>query len=311
MKIYNSVQELNNDQGNNKFGLTIGSFDGVHRGHQELIKNFVTKCKEQGIKPVLISFNPHPREILLGRKEFLILPETHKLEILSELGIVCFVILKFTRDFSTTSPESFFKDYLLASDKIQYVHVGHDFSFGANRKGDFESLNNFVHASEREIVTFQESVFKNNEGIVSSTKIRKLLQSGEIEAVNANLGRSYSINAIIEKGNRLGRELGFPTANMSLSDRFILPQKGVYISKVNYKSMVFHSITNIGTRPTFGDENKVNLETHILDFDKEIYGETLKVEFLKKIRDEQKFTSANDLIRQIELDLKKVIDFFK
>lgn len=304
MKNYNNFKELFHDQPNEKFGITVGSFDGVHRGHQKLITSLVKNCKETGLKSVVMTFYPHPREILESNSEFLMFNERARREFISELGVDYLVVFAFNRDFSTLSADEFLNNILFVDDKIKLIHVGHDFFFGSKREGDFNYLKNYISKKEIEVILSSENEFKPDEKLISSTEIRRFIKNGELEEAGSLLGRPYFLEGLIVKGDGRGKTLGFPTANFVLDKRYILPKNGVYVSKSYYNGMVYHSVTNVGTKPTFNIENSVCVETNIFDFDQDIYGEELRVEFYQKIREEVKFSSSNELISQIKSDVE-------
>ncbi len=310
MRIHNNFTELFEYNSKKKFGITIGNFDGVHRGHQQLIKTLVGKCKEKGLESVVMTFYPHPREILENNSDFLMFNENARRDLIAELGVDHLVVIAFNRDFSTMSADQFLSQFLFLKDQISLIHVGHDFFFGADRQGDFSYLKSYIQNHKKNVELTSEEEFKPKGALISSTEIRRLVKSGEMQTANELLGRPYFLDGVVIRGDGRGKTLGFPTANFILDRRYILPKNGVYVTKTYFNKMLYHSVTNVGVKPTFKVENAVCVETNIFDFDKNIYGETLRVEFHQKIRDEKKFLSSNELISQIKNDVEYSRQFF-
>ncbi len=310
MKIHNSFKDFYDSEPQKEFGITIGNFDGVHRGHQKLIKNLVGKSQKKELESVVMTFYPHPREILQNNSDFLMFNEKARREFIADLGVDHLVVINFNRDFSTLSADEFLSQYLFLEDRINLIHVGHDFYFGANRQGDFNYLKKYIEKHKKNISLSFEEEFSPQNKTISSTEIRSLVKEGRVEEANKLLGRPYFLEGLIVRGDGRGKTLGFPTANFVLDQRFILPKNGVYVTKTYYNTMVYHSVTNVGVKPTFKVENSVCVETNIFDFDQDIYGESLRVEFHLKIRDEKKFSSSNELISQIRSDVDFSRQFF-
>jgi riboflavin kinase/FMN adenylyltransferase len=309
MKIINSLKELSTIE-KLPIVLTIGNFDGVHLGHQFLISKSKSVCLNGGFKLVVLTFNPHPHQILSQNfKNYLLTSYEDKKSLLSKTGVDYLVELNFDRDFSTKKPEDFLNEYILIYPNIKEIHVGHDFMFGINKSGNFELISQ--EASKRNISVFKQDRFEFNQKVISSTEIRKSLSCGDIETANQYLGRNFFISGRVIKGDGRGKKIGFPTANINYEKELLIPQRGVYITRTHLGELNYNSLTNIGFNPTFKDEEVLSLENHILDFNQDIYGERIKVEFLKKIREEKKFSSVNDLIAQIQQDVKITKEFFK
>ena len=303
MKKIESLMDIDSEN----ISITIGNFDGVHSGHQEIIKNIKKRCHDNNSKFVLITFNPHPLRILRPKDNFLINTYKEKFDLLSSLGIDYYYEIPFTRDLSTLSPTDFLENYVFVNKSLKYIFMGHDFAFGANKQGDF----NFVsrYCSEVEVVKLEE--FKSQNSNVSSSKIRLFIEEGSIIESNVLLGRSFFLNGTVVKGAGRGRQIGFPTANIDYSPERITPAIGVYITSVEVRGMIYHSITNIGVNPTFKECNEKTVETNIFDFSEDIYGEELKVLFHKRVRNEKKFSSVNELVEQISLDVLEAKKYFK
>ncbi|OUR93052.1 riboflavin biosynthesis protein RibF [Halobacteriovorax marinus] len=288
-----------NDILQNDFAITIGNFDGVHLGHQQIIQSIAQECKESNLKFVLITFNPHPLQILRPRENFLLNLEDEKYNLLSDLGIDFFYEIPFSRDLSTLSPEDFLNQYILENSHVKRIYMGHDFAFGANKKGDFSFVKRFC--TNLSIVKLEE--FKKVEKNISSTIIRNLIIEGDVEESEKLLGRPFFLRGTVVKGAERGRQIGFPTANINYGQIRITPKLGVYVTTVEVRGEEYHSITNVGLNPTFKDDSVKTVETNIFDFDDDIYGEVLTINFHKRLRDEKKFNGINELVEQITKDV--------
>ncbi len=304
MKIIQNLHELDNGQaGPVKLGLTIGNFDGVHIGHRQLLKKIKEECLQEGLKFAVVTFVPHPQKILQPEKErFLINSFEMRRQLLSSLGVDYLVEMKFTRDFSTLTAEQFVNTYLLPYPGLKKIYLGYDFAFGANKQGGHDLVREICLPKGIEVEI--QPAYEYEGQIVSSTLIRQLLLSGEVNKVQTILSRPYYLEGVVIKGEGRGKKIGFPTANVQVSQDLIVPGKGVYITRTTYKGMTYKSVTNIGHNPTFKDTEQIHIETNLFDFDLDIYGENLEIEFLKKLRDERKFPTVNDLINQIKQDVE-------
>lgn len=309
MIVLKNLKELGNDYKETKVNITIGNFDGVHRGHQEFLANIKKECVRDNAKFVVVTFIPHPLQILKAQSNFLINTFIERRELLSTCGVEYLLEIDFTRDFSTLTPEVFLNEHIFSFSGIHKIFLGHDFAFGANKSGDFNIAKNVCDKFGTQLVLQQE--FKVASVSVSSSEVRKYIESGDILKANELLGREYYLSGRVIKGEGRGRKIGFPTANLAYSKELIIPTKGVYISKVKIKDMLYNSVTNIGVNPTFSSGYEIHVETHLLDFANDIYGEEIRVYFLKKIRDEKKFASVNDLIDQIGADVVLSRAYFK
>ncbi len=306
MKVLDSIDKINEDL---KLAVTIGNFDGVHVGHQYLLKELSQKVKEKKQKLVVITFIPHPKMILTPLSSgFLINSYKSRRELLEKNGVDFLIELTFNRDFSTQTPKEFLDDNVLKHHGVESFYLGHDFVFGSNKQGDFTFAQKYCH--EKNVKAHQLPCYREK-GKVSSSIIRECITSGEVETANQLLGRNFFLEGIIVKGEGRGKKIGFPTANMKITKELIIPQNSVYITKCIHEKMIYQSVTNIGYNPTFKDEQEIHVETHILDFDSDIYGEQLKVEFIKRVRNEKKFSSVNDLISQIENDVLEVKRYYR
>lgn len=287
-------------------GLTIGNFDGVHIGHRQLLKKIKSDCLAKNLLFVVVTFVPHPQKILQPDKErFLINSYEQRRTLLKKLGVDVLVEMKFTRDFSTLKAEEFLSKYLLSYPNLKDFYLGYDFAFGANKEGDYDLVRSICHPRGVEVEIQPKYEFHGQ--VVSSSLIRERLMSGKIDEVDAILERPFHMEGVVVKGEGRGKKIGFPTANIQVSQDLLVPHKGVYVTRTIYNGMTFKSVTNIGNNPTFKDGNQIHIETNLFDFDTDIYGEMLDIQFLHKIRDEKKFPTVNDLISQIKAD----VDFAK
>lgn len=290
--------------------VTVGNFDGVHLGHQYLLKELVKKAQSEKVAAVVCTFRPHPRTILYPEKP------THRLfdyrdqaEMMEKLGVDYLIEEKFTKDFSLMSGEEFLSSYIVRLFKPKHIVVGHDFNFGKNRQGDEHFLSEFC--KRRDISLSILNPFEINAQVVSSSAIRKLLEHGDLQRAEEFLGRKYYLRGPVRVGHRRGRQLGVPTANISPAIEFV-PRKGVYFTLTEHKNKLYPSISNIGYNPTFETEDSyLKVETHIFDFHEDIYGDQIKVELLHFHRDEMKFSGVEPLKKQIDKDILLAHDFFK
>jgi riboflavin kinase/FMN adenylyltransferase len=291
-------------------GLTIGNFDGVHLGHRQLLQKIKSDCEARQLLFVVVTFIPHPQKILQPDKErFLINSYDQRRHLLKELGVDILVEMKFTRDFSTLKAQDFLSRYLLAYPNLKNFYLGYDFAFGANKEGGYDLVNSIC--LPRGITVEIQPKFEKDNEIVSSSLIRDRILSGNVHQVAPLLERPFHLEGVVVKGEGRGKKIGFPTANIQVSQDLIVPQKGVYVTRTIYKGMTYQSITNIGNNPTFKDTDQIHIETNLFDFSDDIYGEVLDIQFLYKLRDEKKFPTVNDLIYQIKTDVETARNFRK
>ena len=261
-------------------------------------------AKRLGFSSVLLTFNPHPRNVLFPQGQDLKLLNTidEKVLELQNIGIDHLIIHEFTKDFSRISPVNFIRDILVSKLNMQHMIVGYDHHFGRNREGSFEHLMKYgpLYGFEVEEIPAQEV----NEVNVSSTKIRKAIQEGQVCKAAQFMGHPYSIIGSVVKGEQIGRSIGFPTANIKVEDAHkLIPKEGVYAVQVTYCNKIYPGMLNIGYRPTVGLDNQLSIEVNIFDFQKNIYGEEIKLEIIQRVRNEIQFTNVNDLSVQLEQDL--------
>jgi len=280
----------------------IGNFDGVHLGHREIINLINDIANQKSIKSCLLTFEPHPQKVLAGRDVSLIIPVNEKLSLLEQAGVDYAVSLRFTKELSQLSAEEFVQDVLIKTLKIKDIVVGPDFMFGKNRSGNADMLKEMgkKYGFETHVINPR----KLGDEVISSSMIRQIIVEGNILKLNDLLGYKYFLKGIIVEGEKRGREIGFPTANLDTQWE-LLPKPGVYATISWLGGSRYKSITNIGFRPTFG-KNKLLIETHLFDFSDSVYGEKIRVEFYQRLRDEKKFEGVEDLIAQIKLDIDEV-----
>jgi riboflavin kinase/FMN adenylyltransferase len=285
--------------------LTVGNFDGVHIGHQEILKSLVKKAKKQGVCSLVISFSVTP-QTFFGRPQARISSFKEKHLLLQSLGVDKHLLIRFNKAFSEISATDFINKILIEKINMRHCFVGDDFRFGSRREGDYSMLKK---ASINNNFTVQKiGDISINGRRVSSTEIRKTLTDGDFEAAEAFLGRPFSISGRVANGDQLGRTIGFPTANISIK-RKLSPVLGVYSVLIEHNSKMYAGVCNVGKRPTLGG-TKTLLEVFIFDFNQEIYGDPVKVVFKQKCRDEIKFSSIEELKKQIQKDVEKSRLFF-
>ncbi|RKY85263.1 hypothetical protein DRQ09_07535 [candidate division KSB1 bacterium] len=306
------IYDLENYREEKETYVTIGTFDGIHLGHQEIIKTLIEKSRVSHKKNILITFYPHPQMVVNSKYnsdiELLTSPE-EKIEILKNFNIDKILFINFTKEFSEISPEEFLKNVLIEKLNATGVVVGYNHAFGKGRKGRIEFLKDFGKRNGMEI-TVVEPVIVNGKPI-SSTLIRKLLKSGDVLKASRYLGSRYFINGEVVKGAGRGKRLGFPTANLIVKNsRKLIPRNGVYIVKIVFKDEIYNGMFYIGTRSTYGETERT-LEVNIFDFNKDIYGEMLKIIFLKRIRNDETFKSEHELYLQLKKDKRESIYFIK
>ncbi len=292
--------------------VTIGTFDGVHLGHKHLLQHLNQLKTDINQKSIVFTFDPHPRKVLFPEQLDLQLLTTleERIDLIKQAGVDILVIYPFNVEFSQIEPVVFIKNLLCDRLKIKKLVIGYDHKFGKDRKGDINTFK--LLAASCDYTVDEIPVQEINELNISSTRIRKALFTGDVKTASMNLGYNYQISGRVISGKKLGRTIGFPTANLEVNDKDkLIPASGVYLIKVDIDNIVYHGMMNIGTNPTTDSDNKLKLEVNIFNFDKEIYGSTLKVEFLERIRDEQKFNSVKVLVEHLETDENKCKELLK
>ena len=284
--------------------VTVGTFDGLHLGHRKIIETVVKTAQEKNLCSTLVTFDPHPKIVLKQVDDFHIAILTtldEKIELLSETGLDRIVVIKFDKVFASQTYEQFVKTVLIDQIGAESIIVGYDHAFGKNREGNFDNLKIL---SEKYNFSLQkvEPVEIGNDTI-SSTLLRKLIAEGDVGSAEKYLGRKYMYSGKIIAGDSRGKLLNFPTANIYNNNiNKQIPGNGVYAVDVDYNDTIYKGMLNIGNRPTFGLKGEYTIEVHILDFNKEIYDENLTVFFKKRLRNEKRFDSVDELIVQLEID---------
>ncbi len=290
--------------------LTIGTFDGVHIGHQKIIKRLVEISEIKNLTPSLLTFFPHPRMVLQKDANIkLINTIDEKKDILNQFGISNLVIKEFTKEFSRLTAEDFVKNILVDHLKAKHIIIGYDHHFGRNRNANIEDLKQFGKDFDFEV----EEISKQdiNDVAVSSTKIRAALQEGNIKTANTYLGYNFMLTGKVIDGKKLGQTINYPTANLHIEETYkLIPKHGVYIVKSIIDNITVYGMMNIGHNPTVNGKHQT-IETHFFDFNKDLYGQNLKIELLQRLRDEQKFNSVEELQSQLHIDKNNALEFIK
>lgn len=288
--------------------VTLGKFDGIHLGHQQLIRLAIS-YKKQGLTAVMFSFILHPGNLFSDKEFELIYTEEEKLNKLKRCGIDVLISYPFTEETRDMAPEDFIEKILVHKLDAKVIIVGSDFRFGYQRKGDVDLLKQWEETYGYQVIVCEKKKWKND--VISSSAIRKALKSGNLEAANAMLGRPYSIRGEVSHGRKIGRTIGIPTINLIPQPIKLLPPCGVYASKTFIDGVYHSGATNIGYKPTVGDEKYIGVETYIFDYEGDLYGEMLEVELFEYIRPELKFGSIEELATQMQEDILKAKAYFR
>lgn len=297
------VRELNEEVTFNRPIVTLGTFDGVHLGHQEILRQMVAEGKASGRESVLLTFHPHPRMVLYPDSHSVRLIDSleEKLEKLEQSGLDTVILFPFTQKFSRLTADEFVRHVLVRDIGVSQMLVGYDHHFGKNREGDFFQLQELGQLYGFEVKQVQ--AVQTDDVSVSSTKIRKALAEGDLRTVELYLGRPFQLTGEVIHGNKLGRTIGFPTANLYLDQTTkILPEIGVYAVKIVRNGQVLNGVMNIGKKPTVQQTEVISVEVFIFDFDAELYGEQLRILVFDRLRGEQRFTSIDELKSQLAKD---------
>ncbi len=303
MKIYNSIEEFIPKF---KVALTLGTFDGVHIGHQSIIEKLNEVAEKIDGESVLMTFYPHPRHVLHPNNQKLKLLSTieERSEMLKEYGLKHFIIQEFTKKFSQLKSENFVKEILVDKLCVKKLIIGYDHHFGRNREGNYEKLLRLSNLYSYEVEKIDPLNYMGSS--VSSTKIRKKIHENKFKEVRKLLGRYFSFSGKIIEGKKMGKKIGYPTANIIVENvNKLMPNDGVYAVYIKVNSKDYMGMMNIGYNPTFNSSKK-SVEVHILDFNEDIYGIDVKVSIVEKIRKEKKFLSVEDLKKNLDIDKKKV-----
>jgi len=306
LKIHNTL----NSYPKSPSAITIGTFDGVHLGHQKIIKRLLNIAEEKGLQSVILTFFPHPRMVLQSAVEIKLLNTIEeRQEILSSLGLDHLIIKKFTKDFSKLPADQYVKDILVDKLNAKYIIIGYDHRFGKNRRADINDLIEFGKLYDFKVEEI--SVKDVEEVAVSSTKIRNALNSGDIKTANSFLGYDYFLTGTVVKGKQIGKQIGFPTANIDIKETYkLIPKNGSYVVKSYIDNNPFFGMMNIGTNPTVNG-TKQSIEVHFFNLNQDLYNKKLKIELLERLRDEQKFDSLEYLQSQLKIDKENALKFIE
>ncbi|MCQ4636548.1 bifunctional riboflavin kinase/FAD synthetase [Anaerovorax odorimutans] len=297
MKIFNSLDEIENIE---ETVVALGNFDGVHKGHQQIISRTVKSAEAAGYKSAVFTFSNHPKNLMADKivvKNILYADE--KAKIIESLGVDYMFNIPFDRHILTMDPIDFIDGLLIDTFRMRQAYCGFNYRFGYKAAGNAEIL--MKEGMKKGFGIHIQEPYEIDGNLVSSTFIRNLIQEGRVDQCMKYMGRLYSIGGEVVVGNKLGRTIGFPTSNIMIDETMVTPSNGVYVTYCTYNGVRYPSVTNVGVKPTIGTYHK-NVETHIFNFDKELYGKNIRVEFLEKTRDERKFESVEALSKQITDD---------
>ena len=307
MKVYRNIADFPRL---NHLAATVGTFDGVHLGHREIIKHLIKVAKHSGGESLLITFDPHPRHVVdpMGDEVRLLTLTEEKIYLLNKTGLDHLLIIPFDAAFASMTFDHFVTDILAGSLGVEYMVVGYDHVFGKGREGNFERLSELGATLGFRCEHIDERKVKGQ--VVSSTRIRNFLAEGDVEHANELLGHEFFIFGEVITGNRIGNTIGFPTINLGHFARHkLIPAMGVYASRIDIDGKMHKGMTNIGVRPTL-DASDLTIETHIFDFDQDIYGKRVVVTFTGRIREERKFSGLDALVAQLEIDKLIALEIF-
>jgi riboflavin kinase/FMN adenylyltransferase len=289
--------------------VTVGTFDGVHRAHQEIIREVVNRARMREGRSVVVSFDPHPREVVpptRGGDLRILSTLEERIGLLEPLKVDLLLVLPFTQEFSRLGPEEFYRDYIVSGVGVSEVVVGYDHMFGHGRKAGAGDLVRM--GKEFDFSVFAVHPFTIDGEAVSSTKIRRALGAGDLELARKMLGYRYSLSGSVTRGDARGAGLGFPTANIVPdSPRKLIPARGVYAVAVETPGGQFFGMMNVGVRPTVSDGTRETIEVHLFGFEGELYGKKLRVTFLRRLRDEKRFSGVEDLVAQLREDREQAL----
>ncbi|HUH46615.1 MAG TPA: bifunctional riboflavin kinase/FAD synthetase [Arenibacter sp.] len=296
-----TVQSISKYDKEHPTAITIGTFDGVHIGHRKILERLIDNARVLGLKSTVLTFFPHPRMVLQQDVSIQLLNTVEeKVRIMRDLGLDYLIVHPFTKEFSRLSANEFVGGVLVGDLRMKKIIIGYDHRFGRNRNADINDLKEFGNTLDFEVEEI--SAQEINDVSVSSTKIRKALEEGDIQTANAFLGYKYMLNGIIVKGKGLGKKLDFPTANLAISEAYkLIPKDGVYVVSSTINGLTVYGMMNIGFNPTFEGKMRT-IETNFFDFDQDIYGQNLQIDIIDRIRDEHKFGSVEALKAQLRKD---------
>ena len=303
MKVIRNIREIEYDK---KTAVSVGTFDGVHSGHRKIIDKLNSVRDSKGLRSVLITFDPHPQIVLKNRAKDIRILSTleEKLEIFSQLNIDITYVINFMKDFANTTADDFYRNYLIDKIGLNDLVLGYDHMFGKNREGNYDTLKELSAKYEFKVDRVDE--YKPDDFHISSSVLRELLSTeGNVKKAAIILGRNYSIEGTVVEGKKLGRELGYPTANIKIPDEFkLIPAIGIYAVEVILNGNTYSGMMSIGRNPTVTDDKSIKLEANIFDFNDDIYGEKIKIGFIDRIREEIKFENIDKLRSQLHSDKK-------
>lgn len=287
--------------------LTLGNFDGLHLGHLKIIKGVAARAKRLGVPSVVYTFDPHPLKVVAPHKSPPLLIDTdEKVRLIEAAGIDCLIFARFTREFAEKHPRQFVEEVIVAL-SVKEVWVGHDFKFGRSKAGTVEYLKELGEEFGFKVVVIE--AYKKGGHIVSSSRIRALIAKGKVGEAAGLLGRRYSIKGVVVKGTNIGKEIGFPTANLGVESELV-PANGVYAALAAIGSKTLPAVLNIGHAPTFGGKETA-VEVHLMDFSSDLYGKRIEVSFVRRLRSEKAFRSKDELVAQIRKDTERAREILK
>ena len=305
MKIIRSITAFNSSE---KTIVTIGTFDGIHIGHQKILKDLIKTAKKEGKKSVLLTFFPHPRMVLQKENKILLLNTIkEKSSLLEKMGLDYLIIHPFSREFSRLTALDFVRDVLVNKLNTSRLIIGYDHHFGKNREGNIHQLKEYslLYDFKVEEIPAQDI----DDVSVSSTKIRTALKDGNLKTANNYLGYHYMLNGTVVSGKKLGGTIGFPTANLEIKEPYkLIPKTGVYIIKTHINTVLYTGIMNIGFNPTVLGKHQT-VEAHLFDFNEDLYGKEIMIEFIYFLREEHKFESVKELVVQLNIDKENAISY--
>lgn len=303
MLVVHSIAEIPFDK---RSVVTVGTFDGVHLGHQKIIQQVCKQSRARSARSVLVTFDPHPREVVGRGPVKLLTTIDERIALLSQFGIDLVIILEFTFEFSRQSYREFCENYIMNGVGVEEVIVGYDHMFGRDREAGVKELRGM--GNQFGFTVYEEPPFTSDGEIVGSSKIREVLLRGDVEKARRWLGRPYVLSGWVVKGDGRGASLGFPTANIQTqNERKLVPAEGVYFAEVEIDGKSLFGMLNIGIRPTFKDDSVRTIEIHLFDHGENVYGKILHVHFLRRLRGERKFASGEDLAEQLRRDQEQCI----
>ena len=300
MKVARALGEVQRDLNS---VVTVGTFDGVHLAHREILRDVVSRARSRKGRSVVVTLHPHPKEVVASTKGAVKLLSTleERVALMAEMGVDLLFVVNFTFEFSRLTPREFYRTYVVNGVGVSEVIVGYDHMFGRDRQAGIEEL--LRMGQEFEFSVFAVHPFTVEGETVSSTLIRRALMAGDVERARRFLGYPYRLGGTIVPGDGRGKSIGFPTANIMLeNDRKVVPGNGVYAVGVRLGEWQYHGMLNVGVRPTFAQDGGRTIEVHIFDFSRDVYGERVEVEFLGRLRDERKFANVEELINQLGKD---------